>query len=50
MTRLRQAMGQENEAQTARAELLSLAETAFAPFRLVVESLLAESLWEIVSS
>lgn len=43
-----QTIGQEKEAQTARAELLSLAETAFAPFRLVAENLPAASLRESV--
>ncbi len=43
-----QAMGQENEAQTARAELLSLAETAFAPFQLAFNCPSAEALREII--
>lgn len=45
---LYQATGQACEAQTARAELLSLSETAFAPFQLAVESSSAELLREIV--
>lgn len=43
-----QAAGQTAKAQTCRADLLSLAETAFAPFQLAVESLPAESLREII--
>lgn len=45
---LRQALEQANEAQACRAELLSLAGTAFAPFRLMAASPSAESLREIV--
>lgn len=48
MMGLHQAMGQENEAQAARAELLSLAQTAFAPFRLAADDPSSESLREIV--
>ena len=48
MMELHRAIGQDGEAQAYRAELLSLAQTAFAPFLLLLESPAAESMREIV--